>query len=149
MFEAVVVALYSAVMVWLFICAVVRTIDEEGERAMKVKKQKQLRKQAQELANMWGTEVEEWMLWDGWESWVGCEWCSENGPAADCWGFAKGAMDTKKVADAVIALSKKNMKGMDPTAKAGGLWSKHVYDQRRREGCRKRTLNKKSVLWKK
>lgn len=88
MFEAVVVALYSAVMVWLFICAVIRTIDEEGERAMKVKKQKQLRKQAQELASMWGTEVEEWMLWDGWENWVGCEWCREGGPDAECWGFA-------------------------------------------------------------
>jgi len=47
----------------------------------------QREKMAKELAERHGAEVQDWMLWDGWHSWVGCENCNEGGQAASCWGY--------------------------------------------------------------
>jgi len=30
--------------------------------------------------------IEDWMLWDGWGEWIGCERCAIHGMYADCWG---------------------------------------------------------------
>ncbi|KUK32063.1 MAG: Uncharacterized protein XD63_0654 [Thermoanaerobacterales bacterium 50_218] len=46
------------------------------------------RQMAEELADLHGTEVEEWMLWEGWSWRIGCERCNDLGPEADCWGRA-------------------------------------------------------------
>ncbi|MGB9793320.1 MAG: hypothetical protein ACPLTR_12230 [Thermacetogeniaceae bacterium] len=43
---------------------------------------------AEEFAENLGVPVEDWMLWEGWKSHVGCESCAILGPEADCWGFA-------------------------------------------------------------
>lgn len=42
---------------------------------------------AADIANAWGGAIEDWMLWKGWETWVGCERCVEGGPLAVCWGM--------------------------------------------------------------
>ncbi len=42
---------------------------------------------AKEFAEWHGVEVQEWMLWDGWHLWVGCEVCAEEGEDAPCWGY--------------------------------------------------------------
>lgn len=45
--------------------------------------------QAADLAAYHGTDIEPWMLWEGWTEHVGCIECSEGGPAAACWGRAE------------------------------------------------------------
>jgi len=42
---------------------------------------------AKEYADEHGTEVEEWMVWEGWKLHIGCEDCNEGGPSAHCWGY--------------------------------------------------------------
>jgi hypothetical protein len=43
---------------------------------------------AKEFIEHLGESVEEWMLWEGWTDWVGCESCYDGGRDAICWGKA-------------------------------------------------------------
>ena len=49
---------------------------------------KTLREKAEEMARYHNRKVEPWMLWTGWEVWIGCSNCQEGGPLAGCWGKA-------------------------------------------------------------
>ncbi len=43
---------------------------------------------AESFALISGSAVEEWMLWDGWQLWVGCNACLRHGAKSSCWGRA-------------------------------------------------------------
>lgn len=42
---------------------------------------------AKEFADLHGVEIQHWMLWGGWDYWVGCDVCKEMGKSAPCWGL--------------------------------------------------------------
>jgi hypothetical protein len=42
---------------------------------------------AKTFAERHGLKVEDWMEWDGWTEYVGCNICDELGPDAECWGY--------------------------------------------------------------
>lgn len=44
---------------------------------------------AQSFADYHGTDVEDWMLWEGWDEYIGCDLCDSDGPEAPCWGMAQ------------------------------------------------------------
>jgi hypothetical protein len=41
---------------------------------------------AKRFAKKFGKYVEDWMLWDGWTNYIGCDECNTKGPKAPCWG---------------------------------------------------------------